>query len=64
MARHTSSFNWENKHVKYYVKVDIYFDCSKFILQGPAGRRDIFVMGIKVGVRGIAHAQWLAVTRC
>jgi hypothetical protein len=33
-------------------------------VQRPAGRCDVFGMGIKVGVGGLVHAQWLAVTRC
>jgi hypothetical protein len=33
-------------------------------VQGPKGKCDIFGMGIKVGVGGLAHVQWLAVTRC
>jgi hypothetical protein len=35
---------------------------TKRILQSLAGRCKIFGMGIKVGVWGLAHAQWLAVT--
>jgi hypothetical protein len=49
--------------------VDIHSDnhanYNKYIyIQGPAGRCEVFGMVIKVGVGGLAHAQWLAVTRC
>jgi hypothetical protein len=34
------------------------------VIQGSESRCDVFAMGIKVGVGGLVHAQWLAVTRC
>jgi heat shock protein len=44
--------------------ISVSFIFLLLVPQGLAGRCDVFGMGIKVGVEGLAHVQWLAVALC